>query len=79
MRVLGAASTVGVKSYFRPERRGFRNRTPSPVLLYFDELDAGGRPNGSVRSNWLRFTKKGMDVFAFSASCASDFRYSRRK
>jgi uncharacterized protein len=31
MRMLGAASDVGVKRYFRPERRGLRNRTPSPV------------------------------------------------
>jgi hypothetical protein len=30
MRMLGAARDLGVKGYFRPERLGFRNLTPSP-------------------------------------------------
>jgi hypothetical protein len=30
--MLGAASDVGVKRYFRPERRGLRNRMPSPIF-----------------------------------------------
>jgi hypothetical protein len=36
--------------------------TGSTAVLV-DELDPGGRPNGTVRSNWLRFAKQGTDVF----------------
>jgi hypothetical protein len=64
--MLGAASKVGVKSHFRPERPVCeierRRRPNGAVPEYVARTPPGRRPG---RSNWLRFAKRGPAFFFF--------------
>jgi hypothetical protein len=72
----GTASNVGVKSYFHLERGGFRNRTPSPVPFSSMNSMPAVSPNGLC--NWLRFAKKGTDVFRVAHKLPAEARAGSR-